>query len=68
MIKKLYNTLFRDDDILFFDKVSGNVTFSSDEMVILSVNLNNINLYDAKFYQYDPENIIHARLLAWYSN
>ena len=27
MIKKLYNALFADDDILFFDEGSGNVTF-----------------------------------------
>ena len=31
----LYNALFADDDILFFDKDSGNVTFSSDELVFL---------------------------------
>ena len=27
MIKNLYNALFADDDILFFDEGSGNVTF-----------------------------------------
>ena len=63
MIKKLYNVLFKDDDILFFDKDSGNVTFSSGEVCILIVN---INLDNANFYKYDPKTTIHARLLAWY--
>ena len=34
-------------------------------MVILSVDLNNINLDDADFDEDDPENIIHVRLIAW---
>ena len=63
MIKKLYNALFADDDILFFDEDSGNVTFASDEMDILSVNLNNINFDDSSFYEDEP--FIHFRLLAW---
>ena len=33
---------FTNDDIHFFDEVSGNVRFSSDEMGILSVDLSNI--------------------------
>ena len=49
MIKKLYAALFADDDIFFFDECSGNVTFTTDEMGILCVNLNNINLDDADF-------------------
>ena len=64
MIKKLYNTVFADDDILFFVEDSGNVSFLSDEMGILSVNLDNINLYDGNFYENDPETIIYVRLLA----
>ena len=36
-------------DILFFDEESGNVTFSSDEMGVLSVDLKNINLDDVDF-------------------
>ena len=43
MIKKLYNALFADDDILFFDEDSGNDTFSSDEIGILSAIVDNIN-------------------------
>ena len=45
IIKKLCNALFVDDDILFFEEDSGNSTFSSDEMSMISVDLNNINLY-----------------------
>ena len=44
IIKKLHITLFTVDDVLFFDDDSCNVLFSSDEMGILSVDLNSINL------------------------
>ena len=49
MTKKLPTALFVDEDILFFDKDSGNVTFFSNEMVILSINLNNINLDNVNY-------------------
>ena len=67
MIKKLHNTLFTDDDILFFDEDSGNVRFSSDEMDIPSVDLININLDDVNFDEDNPDLIIliHIRLMAW---
>ena len=45
MIKELYNALFTDDNILLFNRDSCNITFSSDVMGILSIDLNNIN-YD----------------------
>ena len=64
MIKKLHNALFPGDDIDFFNENSGNVTFSKDEMGILSVVLNNINLDDVNFDEDDPETIIHVRLMA----
>ena len=47
VIKNLHSALFADDNILFCDKDSGIVTFSSDEMSILSVDFNNNNLDDA---------------------
>ena len=47
VIKNLHSALFADDNILFCDKDSGIVTFSSDEMSILSVDFNNNNLNDA---------------------
>ena len=34
----------------FFNEYSGNITFSGDEMGILSVDLDNMNLDDAKFF------------------
>ena len=64
MIKKLHNTLFTDDDILFFDGDSVSVTYFSDELGILSVDINNINLDDVNFYEDDHETIIHVRLMA----
>ena len=64
IIKKLCNALFADDDILFFEEDSGNSTFSSDEMGIISVDLNNINLYQDNFDEDDSETIIHVRLMA----
>ena len=64
MIKKLYNALFADIDILFFDEDSGNVTFSSEEMGIFSLDLNNIDFDDSNFYEDDPRTTIHVRLLA----
>ena len=47
VIKNLHSALFADDNVLFCDKDSGIVTFSSDEMSILSVGFNNNNLDDA---------------------
>ena len=64
MIKKLHNALIADD-ILFFDEDSGNVAFPSDEMGILSVDLNNINLNDANVDEDYPESIIHVKPMAW---
>ena len=49
MIKKLHNTLFTDDGMLFFNGDSVSVTFFGDELGILSVDINNINLDDVSF-------------------
>ena len=46
VIKNLHSALFAYDNVLFCDKDSGIVTFSSDEMSILSVDFNNNNLDD----------------------
>ena len=64
MIKKL-DAIFSNDDIVFISEDSGNVTFSSNEMSILSTDLNDINLDDVNFDEDDPEAIIHVRLMAW---
>ena len=53
--------------MMIFDENSGNVTFSSDEMGILSVVYNNINLGDVNFDEDDPETIIHVRRMAWHN-
>ena len=64
MIKK-FDVIFSNDDIIFISEDSGNVTFSSNEMGILSTDLNDINLDDVNFDEDDPEAIIHVRLMAW---
>ena len=65
MIKKLHAALFANNEILFFDKDSGNVTFSSDEMGIISVDRNYVNIDDVDFYENVLETIIHVRLMTW---
>ena len=51
----------------FFDEDSGNVTFSSDELGVLSIDLNNNNLDDINFDEDDSETIIHVRIMAWHN-
>ena len=58
MIEKLFTALYGDEIILNFNEDSSYVTFSCNEMGILSVNLNNINLDGTNYEQDDPENII----------
>ena len=65
MIKKLLTALYAEDNVLFFYEYSGNATFCGNQMGILSVDLNNINLYDTSYDEDDPETIIHIRLLIW---
>ena len=60
MIKNLHNVLFADDNVIFFDEDSSNVTFSSDEMGVLNVDPNNIKLDDVNFHEDDLEIIIHV--------
>ena len=62
MIKKLYTPLYTDENILYFNEDSCDVTFCCDKMGILSVNLNNINL-DNNFDEDDPDTIFLIRLL-----
>ena len=58
MVEKLFTALYGDENILNFNEDSSDVTFSCNEMGILSVNLNNINLDGTNYEQDDPENII----------
>ena len=60
-IKKFYNALFADDDTLFFDEDSDNLTFSSNKIGIFIVDLSNINLDVASFSVNGPKTIIYFK-------
>ena len=66
MIKKVFTALSANDNILYFNENSDNAVFSCNRMGILNIDLDNINLDDTIYEEYDPETIIHIRLLAWY--
>ena len=68
MIKELFTAMYADENILYFNEDSGNVSFSCNEMGILNIDLNNINL-DNNFdedHLHHRDSIIHTRLLAWH--
>ena len=65
MIKQLFTTLYADENILYFNEVSGDVIFNCNGMGILNIDLNNINL-DINFDEDDPDISIRIRLLAWH--
>ena len=62
MIKKLYTVLYADENILYFNKDSGNAVFSCHEMSILNIDLININLNN-NFDEDDPDTVFLTRLL-----
>ena len=64
IIKELLTGLHADDNILYFNKDSGDAIFSCNEMGFLSLDLKNINLDDTNYDEDDSEIIIHVRLLA----
>ena len=68
MINKFDDTVFSNDDIVFANNDSGNFTFSSGEMGILSVDHSNSNIFknldNVTFDENDPETIIHVILMA----
>ena len=66
MIKNLFTALYADENILYFNEDSVNVTFCCNEMGILIVSLGNINLDDTNYEEDDPDNIIFIRLLDWH--
>ena len=55
MIKKLDDDLFSNYEIIFVNQDSNYTIFFSDEVGILSVDLNNINLDDINFDEDDPD-------------
>ena len=65
IIKKLFNGLYADENILYFDDVSGDVIFNCSGMDILNIDLNNINL-EENFDEDYPDTIILIKLLAWH--
>ena len=62
MIKGLYNALYADENILYFNQDSGNLVFSCNEMDVFNIDLNNINL-DNNFDKDDPDTIVLIKLL-----
>ena len=66
MIKKLVTALYEDNNVLYFNEVSGEAIFSCNEMSILSIVLNNINLDDTNYDEDDSGTVIHIKNLAWH--
>ena len=64
MLERIRHVLFSNDDIVFFDEDFRSVTFFTNQMGILSVDLYKIYFDNVNFYEKDLENIIHVRLLA----
>ena len=64
MLERICHVLFSNDDILFFDEYFRSVTFFTNQMGILSVDLYKIYFDNVNFYENDLENIIHVRRLA----
>ena len=58
MIKIFFTALQEEDNIVYFNEDSSNFMFSSNKMGIVSIDLNNIDLYDTNYYEDDPETII----------
>ena len=65
MIKKLFTALYADENKLYFNEDSSNVTFSCNGIDILCANRKNINLDDTNYEEDDLDTIILIRLLAW---
>ena len=67
LVKKVCTKiLFSNNDNIVFDFIDlGIVRFSSDDINIVSVDLNNVNLDDFNFDQDYRETIIHVRFMAW---
>ena len=59
MFEKLDNFVLSNDDIDFDDAKSDIVTFFSDDVILVTKDLNNINLDGDNFDENDLEIIIH---------
>ena len=58
---------FSNNDRELNDIHSDIATFFSDDMGLNTIYLNNINLDDANFDNYDPETIIDVRFMVWFN-
>ena len=65
MIKKNFNALYADENMLYFNEDSSNAVLICKEMGVLNTDLNNINL-DNSFDEDDRNTIIIIRLLTWH--
>ena len=65
-IKELPTAFYPDENILYFNKNSGNTMFFYNEMRVLNINHNNINLDDTNYDDDNSETIILIRLLSWH--
>ena len=66
LLEKLDNALHANVDTLFYNKDIEKVTFITNQIHILTVDLVKINRdNDSNFDESDPDTIIHVRLLAW---
>ena len=61
MIKKLFNTWYADENILYFDEDFGNAEFNCSDMSILNIDLNilikNYTIFMLKMFQYPQTKI-----------
>ena len=67
LIKNFCNALYADENILYFNKDSGDAVFNYNEMAIVNIDLNNFNL-DNNFDKEDPNTVILIRPLVWHIN
>ena len=59
MLEKVDDIVFSDDDIVFVNANSDNVTFFSGDMGLANVDLSNVSFDDVNFDDDDPETVIH---------
>ena len=62
MIKSVFAALFKDDNTICFNENSFDVTFSYNEMAILTKDFHNINLDDSNYDEDYPQTIIRVRV------
>ena len=64
MLEKFNNALHANDDVFFFNEDFDKVTFIANQRNILAADLDKINLDNDN--NFDEDDLVHARLLAWY--